>query len=167
MPAVRIGSNRLRHADPVDVMACSGDGKWLASYCRWENFVSVWSTESGKLRGRLPVSGVARMAFTPDGNTLALILSTNQFAFGAEILVECWDIDSGKKISRYRDEERDAAEGVLEFLPDGRQLFFGRSSLRRLDWASGKLEYQLSARDAQSAPMMKGLLPWQATPRPW
>ncbi|HWY88319.1 MAG TPA: hypothetical protein VNX28_16525, partial [Gemmataceae bacterium] len=90
-------------------------------------------------------SGVARMAFTPDGNTLALILATNQFAFGTEILVECWDIDSGKKISRYRDEERAAADAVLEFLPDGRHLFFGRSSLRRLKWASGKLEYQLSA----------------------
>jgi len=148
----RIGSYRLRHADPVDVIACSGDGKWLASHCRWENFVSVWSIDSGKLRGRLPVSGVARMAFTPDGNTLALILSTNQFAFGAEILVECWDIDSVKKISRYRDEERDAADAVLEFLPDGRHLFFGRSSLRRLEWASGKLEYQLSAaRRANSA----------------
>jgi WD40 repeat protein len=148
----RIGSNRLSHADPVDVMACSGDGKWLASHCRWENFVTVWSTASGKLRCRLPVGGVARMAFTPDGNTLALILATNQFAFGAEILVECWDIDSGKKISRYRDEERDAADGVIEFLPDGRHLFFGCSSLRRLDWAAGKLVYQLSAaRGANSA----------------
>ena len=97
MPAgavARIGSTRLRHADAVSAIACSANGKWLASHCRWESHVSIWQTNSGKLRCRLPISDIVKMALAPDGNTLAVILARSSFT--AEILVECWDVGRGE-----------------------------------------------------------------------
>ncbi len=93
------------------------------------------------MRCRLPVADVSRMAFTPDGNTLAVLRTTVHLT--GEILVECWDLPAAVKVSRYRDEERYAEEAVLEFSPDGKYLCYGRSSLRRLDWARGVLAFHV------------------------
>jgi WD40 repeat protein len=139
---VRIGTARLRHSDPVSALAVSPDGKWIASHCNWEDFVAVWEAASGKLRGRLPVAGVGRMAFAADGNTLAVAIPTG--AFTAEVLLECWDIATVKRIHRFRTEDRYLEESVLRFSADGKHLYFGRASLRRFDLASGKLEYELA-----------------------
>src|SRR5437879_3975631 len=75
----RIGSIRLRHTDAVTEAVFSPDGQWLASQGRWDKFVSVWETGLGKLRARIPVGGAARMAFTPDGKVLAVVLPSGTF----------------------------------------------------------------------------------------
>ena len=154
----RLGTTRLRHADPVTaarrITRRTASGS--ASFCRWEDFVAVWETKSGKLRRRLPLTGVVRMAFSPDGTTLAIIRATSTFT--GEILVECWDIAGGKKISRFRDEERHAEEAVLEFSPGGKLLFFGRSRLRCLDFAGDKMVYQIPfENEAHSAAVITAL----------
>jgi WD40 repeat protein len=138
----RIGSLRLRHSDPVTALAVSPDGKWIASHCQWEEYVAVWESASGKLRGRLPIAGVGKMAFAADGSMLAVVLPTG--AFTAEVLIECWDIATAKKAHRFRAEERYLDESVLSFSPDSKHLYFGRSSLRRFELAAGKLDYELA-----------------------
>jgi len=138
----RVGSLRLRHSDPATALAVSADGKWIASHCNWEEFVAVWESASGKLRGRLPVSGVGKMAFAADGSMLAVALPTG--AFTAEVLIECWNITTAKKACRIRTEERYLDEAVLAFSPDGKRLYFGRSSLRRFDLAAAKLDYEMA-----------------------
>jgi WD40 repeat protein len=139
----RIGSERLRHADVVTALAVSPGGKWLASHSRWESFVSIWATDTGKLRSRLPATGVVKMAFAHDGNTLAVIVATS--AFTGEILVDCWDIATATRVSRHRDVERYAEEALLAFAPDGQDLVLGRSSLRRLARGDGKLAWEVMA----------------------
>jgi WD40 repeat protein len=138
----RIGTNRLRHSDPVSALAVSPDGKWIASHCNWEDFIAFWEAASGRLRRRLPVAVVGKMALSADGNTLAVAIPTG--AFTAEVLLECWDIATVKRIHRFRTEERYLEESVLRFSPDGTHLYFGRASLRRFELASGKLNYELA-----------------------
>ena len=146
MPAgarARLGSIRLRHSDRVGQVIFSPDGKWLASHCRWERSIKVWETASGKLRRRLKAVDLVKMTFAPDGHSLALILQPS--AFTGEILVECWNLSTGKRIRRIRDEDRHADEGGLAFSPDGKDLYFGRSYLRRLDLKSGKILFPKEA----------------------
>jgi WD40 repeat protein len=143
----RIGSLRLRHASPADPVAFSPDGKWLASYCRWEKQISVWETLSGKLRMQLHLAGVAKMTFAPDGNTLAVIVAPGTFT--PEILVESWNLHSGQRTFRLADEDRYVGEGVLVFSPDGTQLYFGRSALRRVDLARRRIDLRLPVGQAE------------------
>jgi WD40 repeat protein len=139
---IRLGSLRFRHSAPVDVVAFSPDGAWAASYCGSEGHVAVWQASSGALKRKLPLAGVARMALAPGGNLLAVINSTGTFT--PEILVECWDVSTGQRVFRVRDEERYAEEAVLAFSADAKRLYFGRSALRCVDVASGRVRYRIS-----------------------
>src|SRR5262249_29242744 len=128
MPAgarARLGSIRLRHSDRGDQVIFSPDGKWLCSPFRWERSIKMLGTAWGKLRRRLKAVDVVKMTFAPDSQSLALILQPS--AFTGEILVECWNLSTGKRIRRIRDEDPHADEGGLAFSPDGKDLYFGRS----------------------------------------
>jgi WD40 repeat protein len=146
----RIGSTRLRHSEPIDAAVFSPDGKWLASHSGWEKFISVWATSDGRLRRRLGAAGAVKLAFAPDGNSLAAVVATGSFT--GEMVVECWDLANGRRTLRLRDEEHDPRDAVLVFSPDGKDLYFGRSRLRRVDLATGKVAYQLPMGQAADSP---------------
>ncbi len=153
---VRLGSLRFRHSDPVDGVAFSPDGAWAASYCASEGQVAVWHTSTGALRRRLPMTGVVKMALAGDGNLLAVLKSNGTFT--GEILLEGWNLATGRRVFRVRDEERYAEDAVLAFSADGCHVYFGRSILRRVDVAGGRVHYRLAmGRDGKDAELITAL----------
>src|SRR4051812_49238713 len=85
----RAGTSRLRHDRMVIGIACSPDGKLVASG-GWDNLVRLWDGKTGKEVRRLeghtkPIYGVA---FSPDGKLLV--------SNGQENTIRVWEVSSGK-----------------------------------------------------------------------
>jgi WD40 repeat protein len=97
------------HTNEVHSVAFSSDGKKLATGAN-EETVKVWDVATGKilhtLKGR-------RVAFHPDGKTLATVLSP-------ENTVKLWDASTGKELRTLSGPTAELRR--LAFHPDGRML---------------------------------------------
>jgi WD40 repeat protein len=111
--------------DTPDQLVVSGDGKWLAGSSL--NETRIWELATGKRRHQLPYFG-GRLAFAPDGKTLAIVAKPGVCLF---------DPVDGKQVRSLP-----MAQGVwaLAFAPDGRTLAVGHHDyrLRLWDFATGK-----------------------------
>ncbi|WP_313043158.1 nSTAND1 domain-containing NTPase [Nonomuraea jabiensis] len=126
----------------------SPDGRTLALTHPWSPVVTLWDTTNGRNVGALRVRsgtavGVLRVAFSPDGRTVAIVpLSAhpdNEEALDGLDLdgLELWDVEARKWIRTVPG----AGSGALIFEPDGRRLFVDRSSKGRIlvDTATGEV----------------------------
>jgi WD40 repeat protein len=73
---MRLGSARWRHGEPISVIACSKDGKRLASASRDDAWVRIWDAESGEMLHKVKLPAVKEMALSEDGKSLAVIVRT-------------------------------------------------------------------------------------------
>jgi WD40 repeat protein/tRNA A-37 threonylcarbamoyl transferase component Bud32 len=101
------------HMDPVKLLACSSDGKILASVDLGGN-VLLWDLAGRKRRHQLGYAGpVKSIAFSPDGKILA----------AAGNSVRLWDITTGNR--RATLEIPGAEFTCVAFSPDGKTLAAG------------------------------------------
>jgi WD40 repeat protein len=101
------------HTDEVNVAAFSPDGGLLATG-GVDGTVRLWDGATGQSRGILPVSAVASVAFTSDGDELASAGRTG---------TRLWDVSSGR--SQPLSGTTGAPVRAVAFSPDGRTLAAG------------------------------------------
>ncbi len=93
----------------VAMVACSSDGKTLATRGNGAG-IHLWDANTGKeLRTLTDAKAVRRLAFSPDGKTLA--------ATGSG--VRTWDVGSGELLQRY---DPEASYDEIAFAQDGQTL---------------------------------------------
>jgi RNA polymerase sigma factor (sigma-70 family) len=109
----RIGTGRLRHADNVNSVMYSSDGKVLASGSK-DGTVRLWEAATGKPLALLDTGEqtITSVAIAPDGKTLA--------AGSLDQTIWLWEVASGKVVHRLRGHD----DGVwsVAFASDGQTL---------------------------------------------
>jgi WD40 repeat protein len=107
------------HHGFVTALAFSPDDTLLASQGNSNETIRIWETNTGRLRGVVPIFGNSLsnpLAFSPDGGLLA----------GVRIdppSVVVFDVTSGATVAQLRREEDERAIGDLRFSTDGATLF--------------------------------------------
>jgi WD40 repeat protein len=123
----------LRHTSGVRSLACSPDGKVLASGGLDRN-IFLWDTKTWKGRGPLEghASDVADLAFSPDGSRLASVTSGKETCS-----IRLWDVATGRPDGTRGDPS--SGMWAVAFSPDGKTLACGGfdRELRLLDAATG------------------------------
>jgi RNA polymerase sigma factor (sigma-70 family) len=139
----RAGTTRFRHGGPVLSLAYLARGKILASagHVGWtradesaHGTIRLWEAATGKELRRLHVKGVANVAVSPDGATVAGAGTTDGTVF-------LWDAATGKELRRFKGSRGYAGDRALAFSPDGRTLAATGADpyVRLWDVATGKL----------------------------
>lgn len=121
---------RLEHTHPVGRMAFSPDGKMLAS-ASYDEPIHLWDVATGRRLAQLngPVGAVYFLAFSPDGQTLAL---------GCERKILLWNVQTGKRTPK--PSAHDKRIECLVLTPDGKKLVSGSedNSARLWDVTTGR-----------------------------
>jgi WD40 repeat protein/tRNA A-37 threonylcarbamoyl transferase component Bud32 len=104
---------RRGHADAVNVLAVSSDGRTLASGGQ-DHRIILWDLATGELRHSLlaHMDSVSGLVFSPDGRQLA--------SAGMDGDIAMWNVSAGTEIWRLRGQSRSQAR--IQFSPDGRTL---------------------------------------------
>jgi WD40 repeat protein len=145
-------NGKLKRALPakaVTAVAYSADGKKIAAVC-WQGVpaddrkaeVRVWNAESGKLLQTLAATH-SRLAFSPDGTTLAGTARNND-------TVTLWELKTGQARHVLQGESPKSHMADVCFSPDGAMLVtYDRHALYLWDAQTGKLLSKLG--EAESA----------------
>ncbi len=113
------------HDHAVYDVAFHPNGRQLASV-GLDGVIQHWSIPNGQWLDQwpMPQTDMARIAFSPDGKTLASTSNTN---------IVLWDVESGTAIATYAGHSRGLTS--LAFSPDGSLLLSGGSDRRIMQWA--------------------------------
>lgn len=113
---LRLGTARLRHADRIESVALSPDGRVVA-VADYQGRVRVWRTGDGRLLLSLPEETGTGVAFSPDGKVLA----TSAGSPLRERPVDLRDARTGEVLRRVRA----IAGPAVAFSPDGKHVAGG------------------------------------------
>jgi WD40 repeat protein len=120
----------------VTAAAFSPDRKWIAAggYDKSVGYCTVWDAATAKeLRTQGFPYGVTRLAFSPDGQNLAV----------AAVTIYVWDFSTGKEPLTVTKRQKDIVE--LAFAPDGKTLTsVEQGSLHLWDVATKKQQAELA-----------------------
>jgi WD40 repeat protein len=128
----RLGTARLAHSGDIHSIACSSDGKLLASSAD-DGTVRIWNVADGRLAFRINSDAhlIPSVSFSPSGELLA---------FGSDDgTIEVWDVPHRQQTVKFR-----AHDGVVThvaFAQEGGSLYSSSmdSSIRRWDPVTGAL----------------------------
>jgi WD40 repeat protein len=138
----RLGTIRFRHAQHIEAVAYSPDGKWIASGGD-DNTVRIWDRATGAelIRFEGHRDDVHFVTFTPDGKHV--ISSSGLRSHGNEKRDPStlkWEAPTGKVALRFPPNEWNLAMTALALSPDGTKLAACLSpSLHIFDVATGNL----------------------------
>src|SRR5262249_26476840 len=107
-------------------VALAPDGRWLA--VNEARRTTLWNCATGQLHRRLPVPDVARLTFSPDGQTL-LAAQQSEFFRG----IQWWDVTAGSLR-----EQRTVPDGVHRafFSPRGTYLLLIEGNGQGAIWSA-------------------------------
>ncbi len=133
------GDSLGAHAKPITAIAASPDGFWLATSS--EQDVRIWDLENVQSRPGPALAGRA-VAFSPDGNTLAV--------GGADGTLWLWTVIKGDGRAIARDSQ---PLGPIAWHPDGKIVTVGTADGRilEIDVATGKTVAQLKPHTGELA----------------
>jgi RNA polymerase sigma factor (sigma-70 family) len=126
------------HPGSLRFLALSPDGTTLASGVSPPGIIHFWEAASGKeLRQLSPHAWLGRIAFSPDGKTLA--------AAAARHRILLWETATGRLLRELDGREETLFAGALAFAPDGRTLVSAglAETIRFWDLATGEEERRL------------------------
>lgn len=123
----QLADTKLMHDAPVYGVACSADGKTVAT-ASIDHSVRLWDTVTGRMQRRIEhTEALVRVALTADGGTVA--------AADVQALLCWWDTRTGKEMGRLQMTR--AAVLSLDFTPDG-------SRIRSTDWSGEAVHWDLA-----------------------
>src|SRR4030067_169286 len=119
------------HIGPVESVACSPDGKLLASGSS-DKSIKLWEMPKGKLLNTLTGhGGVGSVSFSPDGKLLA--------SGSSDKSIKLWEMPTGKLLNTLLGHKKDVVS--VSFSPDGKLLASGSAydTIKLWEMPTGKL----------------------------
>src|SRR5262249_48370645 len=122
---LRIGTTRLGHANRLDHVALTADGKSLATAATFTDpSVCVWDTADGKRRfgqDLPPRTDALGVTLSAAGGRLTVVVRETSFDASATLLV--WDVATGKELLKLPlGKWTISRRAVLALSPDGKTL---------------------------------------------
>ena len=112
--------------NPIHGIVFSPNGRQLASNSDRDSNIKIWDTSTGALIRNIPQSSAQSIAFSPDGNRIAV------YFYGDDRGIKIWNTTNGTEIRTLQ-----YALNSLIFSPDGRQILTTSNDRTIRIWDSG------------------------------